>query len=151
MNYSHSEHIGFSIDVLYSMEGGRYQQTNGNEIDLDLQYLRVPIKFAYFFRDFDKDFRPKVTIGPSLGFLIDDKLDYNQSSSSNQSNVLTHFDKGYNGFDLGGTASIGFNERLADRIWLNVDAYYYQGFLDVGTMNHYNANFGLRAGVAFGL
>src|SRR4051812_2764672 len=49
MNYSSWEHIGLSIDLFYSQEGGRYQMNNGNEIDLTLSYVRLPIKFAYFF------------------------------------------------------------------------------------------------------
>jgi len=151
MNVSASENVGFSADVLYSVEGGRWQMANGNEVNLHMYYLRVPLRFVYYFGDLANDFRPKVSIGPSLGFLIEDDLDLEITGDGERETVASNFDQDNNGFDVGGTASLGFNYKLADRVWLNTDAYYYQGFLDVGDMNHYNANFGLRAGVAFGL
>src|SRR5687768_1068318 len=64
LNYSTSEHVGFAADVLWSVEGARVQNGD-NEDDLTLQYIRVPLKFVYFFGDFADDFRPKITVGPS--------------------------------------------------------------------------------------
>jgi len=124
--------------------------TNGNEIDFSLHYIRVPIKFAYFFGDYANDFRPKFTIGPSIGFFLDDRLDV--SGDGDRSTVASNFDKDdINNVDFGGQATIGFNYKLAERVWLNVDGYYYQGLSRINDFNQYNANFGLRAGVAFGL
>ena len=148
MNYSKWEHIGISGDVLYSMEGGRFKTNQGSEIDVDLNYLRIPVKFAYFFGDVASNFRPKITIGPSFGFLIADDLDIEEGTS----NPNLSSSENYETFDLGGQGSIGFNYHLGDgRVWLNADAYYYHGFLEVDQLNHYNSNFGLRVGVCFGL
>src|SRR3990167_6084728 len=76
INYSTSEHVGFAADVLYSIEGALVENNDGEEIDLTLQYVRVPFKFAYFFGTFEDNLRPKVTVGPSLGFLIDAESDH---------------------------------------------------------------------------
>lgn len=150
MNWSGMENIGFSADLLYSREGGSWDMNNGNDVDLHLTYIRLPLKFAYFFGDVENAFRPKVTIGPSLGFLIDEDLDI-EGDTGSPYGVRSNFNERNNSFDIGGQGSLGFNWRMMERVWLNVDAYYYQGLRDIGDLNNYNANFGLRAGVAFGL
>jgi len=148
MNYSKWENIGISADILYSMEGGNFKTNQGSEVDVDLNYLRIPIKFAYFFGDGENDFRPKITVGPSLGFMIDNDLDIEEGAAN--PNLSSHDD--YETFDFGGQGSIGFNYHLGEgRVWLNADAYYYHGFVEIDQLNHYNSNFGLRVGVCFGL
>lgn len=142
LNYSTSEHVGFAADVLWSLEGARVE--NGDsEIDLTMQYIRVPLKFAYFFGEFEDDFRPKITVGPSLGFLLDAESDVDSTG-------ITDVTSNYETFDIGLNASIGFNLKLADNMWLNTDLNYYTGFTQIRT-NQYNSNFGLRVGLAFGL
>jgi len=141
-NYSSQSHWGFAADVLWSMEGARVQ-SSGDEIDLTLQYIRVPLKVAYYFGDFEDDFRPKITLGPSMGFLIDGDSD----SDSYGTTDVTSF---YNKFDIGVNASLGFNWKLATNMWLNTDLNYYTGFTDIRT-NQYNSHFGLQLGLAFGL
>lgn len=142
LNYSTSEHIGLAADVLWSVEGGRVE-SGGFENDLTLQYIRVPLKFVYFFGDFANDLRPKITLGPSLGFLIDAS---NDMGSTGTSDVTSFYEK----FDIGLNASLGFNWKLGTNIWLNTDLNYYTGFIAIRG-DDYNSNFGLRVGVAFGL
>ncbi len=142
LNYSTSENIGFAADVLWSVEGARVQ-SGGYENDLTLQYIRVPLKFVYFFGDFADDFRPKITVGPSLGFLIDATYDMETTGTSD---VTPYYEK----FDAGLNASLGFNWKLGTNIWLNTDLNYYTGFIAVRG-DDYNSNFGLRVGLAFGL
>ena len=144
INYSTMKHTGLSADILWSMEGGRVK-SGGYETDLSLQYIRVPLRFAYYFGDFEDNFRPKITIGPSMGFLLNATSDSNAPGTS-RADVTTS----YNRFDIGGIASLGFNLKLAQNIWLNADFNYYTGFRSIRT-NQYNSNFGLRMGVAFGL
>lgn len=142
INYSTSEHVGFAADVLYSIEGARVE--NGDqETDLTLQYVRVPFKFAYFFGVFEDNLRPKITVGPSLGFLIDADADVEGVGKSDVKSS-------YQPFDMGLNASIGFNLKLSNSIWLNTDFNYYTGFTVVRT-NQYNSNFGVKVGLAFGL
>ncbi len=144
LNYSTTEHIGFAMDVLWSQEGSLVEnEDNGVETDLTLQYLRVPLKFAYFFGDFKSDFRPKVTIGPSFGFLMDAQNDTDGSASAD----VTSY---YSTYDIGVNASVGFNWQLRENMWLNTDLNYYNGFTDVH-IEQYNSNLGLKVGLAFGL
>ena len=145
LNYSTSENVAFAADVLWSMEGSLVERRrDGVQTDLSLQYIRVPLKFAYFFGDVTDDFRPKVTIGPSMGFLIDAK---SETEGGSKADVR----KSYQDFDLGGIASIGFNWKMAENIWLNTDLNYYTGFTAIHLANQYNTNYGLRVGLAFGL
>jgi hypothetical protein len=142
VNYSTSEHVGFAADVLYSREGALVE-SNGRETDLTLQYIRVPLKFAYFFGAFEDDFRPKVTIGPSMGFLLDAESDVEGVGTSNVTSS-------YKTFDIGLNASAGFNLKVGDNMWLNTDLNYYTGFIPIRA-NQYNSNLGLKLGLAFGL
>ncbi|MES2554505.1 MAG: porin family protein [Bacteroidota bacterium] len=143
INYSTSEHVGFAADVLYSIEGALVEDADGMETDVTLQYVRVPLKFAYFFGDFEDNLRPKVTIGPSMGFLID-------AESDHETDGITDVQASYEPFDLGLNASIGFNWKLAKSIWLNTDLNYYTGITEISAGQH-NSNFGLKVGLAFGL
>lgn len=142
VNYSNSEHIGFAGDVLFSSEGA-LTKSNGRETDLTLQYIRVPLKFAYFFGAFEDDFRPKVTIGPSMGFLLDAESDVEGVGATNVTSS-------YEAFDIGLNASAGFNWKLGSNMWLNTDVYYYTGLMAIRS-DQYNSNLGLRLGLAFGL
>ena len=144
--YSPGEHWGIGGDVRFSKEGSKTSseitsrgstEKVSNEIELD--YLRVPLRGIYFFGDIEDDFRPKITVGPSFGFLVDEK------------NTM---DAPANKFDFGANGSLGFNYRLARDFWLNVDANYYQGLLrvrDVSFDKEVNGSVGLQVGVLFGL
>ncbi len=143
VNYSTSENVGFAADVLWSMEGALTEDANGRDNELTLQYIRVPLKFAYFFGDFADNFRPKLTIGPSMGFLLD-------ASSYLEGTGTTDVTSSYETFDIGLNASAGFNWKLADNIWLNTDLNYYTGFMAIRA-DQYNSNYGLKVGLAFGL
>lgn len=144
INYSTTLHIGFAADILYSREGGLVERrSDGQQTDLTLQYIRVPLKFAYFFGEFEDNMRPKITIGPSIGFLMDADSDVEGVGSSDVKSF-------YESFDLGVNASIGFNWKLATNIWLNTDLNYYTGFMPI-RYEQYNSNFGLKVGLAFGI
>lgn len=142
MNYSKWEHFGLGADVLFSTEGGR-ASNEGRETDLTLQYIRVPIKFSYFFRDMDDAFRPKITVGPSMGFLTEARQDIEDQSTTTVTSAC-------NSFDFGLHAGLGFNYKLGTNLWLNTDIGYYGGLTKV-ISNDYNRNLGLKVGLAFGL
>lgn len=144
VNYSTSEHIGFAADVLWSREGALVENRySGVRTDLTLNYIRVPLKFVYFCGNFEDSFRPKITVGPSLGFLLD-------ATDDAENLGITDVTASYEMFDIGVNASIGFNLKLAERLWLNTDFNYYTGFLPI-RVNQYNSNYGLRVGLAVGL
>ena len=144
INYSNMKHTGLAAEILWSMEGARVQ-SGGYEGDLTMHYIRVPLRFAYYFGDFEDNFRPKITIGPSMGFLVNATSD-SDAPGATRSNVTSS----YNMFDIGGIATVGFNLKLATNIWLNTDFNYYTSFRPI-VSSQYNSNFGLRVGVAFGL
>jgi hypothetical protein len=141
-NYSTTEHVAFAGDVLWSVEGSRVQNNN-RETDLTLQYIRVPLKFAYFFGGFEDRFRPKLTIGPSFGFLLDAVFDDEVVGKTD----VTSF---YGAIDIGLNASAGFNLKVGGNMWLNADLNYYHGFMDI-RIDRYNTNLGLKLGLAFGI
>ena len=133
--YSPFEHLGFGIEGTYSREGVKFE-TPEYTSETELNYVRVPVKLIYFFRDYEKDFRPKVAIGPTIGFLT------NKGENA-----------GYNKTDIGANASLGFNYRLLRAVWLNLDASYYQGLTDVYKSNNekdLNGNVRLNLGLSFG-
>lgn len=128
-------HWGVGMDVTYSSEGATFYGSDVNFMT-KLDYLRVPVKAIYFFQRYENDFRPKVSIGPTLGFLVDD-----------------HGNKGYSGFDFGATAAAGFNYRLLRAVWLNADVSYYQGLIDsysANSENDMNGNVRLDLGISVG-
>ena len=139
--YSLSETSGISADILYSQEG--YKTAGGTEVKLD--YLQIPLYFNVFFGKLGQAFRPKVYAGVSPGFLL--KADSNGQDISDSSNKVV----------LNLTGGLGFNYRLADRVWLNVDGRSFLGLSDISKdefqTNDKRAarNLQLSAGVSFGL
>lgn len=141
--YSPWVHWGFELDARYSVEGRRVERDvrQGDVIYTvtsisQLNYFRIPIKGVYFFRTYEHDFRPKVTLGPSIGFL------------TGEMNSV-----GARSVDFGANASLGFNYRLVRAIWLTADVNYYQGFLDVyenTSERELNGNVRVDLGVSFG-
>jgi len=139
--YAPGERFGLGIDVLYSAEGsktkGTIAENGGGEITRNLDYIRVPVKAILFFGDEMDAFRPKISLGPTVGFLV------NEENST-----------GAEDFDMGAQVAIGFNYQMAEAIWLNFDVDYYQGLMDVYKLqndNQYNGRIGVNVGVAFGL
>ena len=133
--FSPYKHLGFGIDATYSREGVKFE-TPEYTSTTELKYVRLPVKVIYFFRDYDKDFRPKIAIGPTIGFLT------NKGDNS-----------AYNTTDVGVNASLGFNYRLLRAVWLNIDASYYQGLTDIYKSNNerdLNGNARLNLGLSFG-
>jgi hypothetical protein len=141
-NYSTNQHIGFAGDVLWSSEGARIDR-DGIETDITLQYVRVPLKFAYFFGTFEDNFRPKLTIGPSMGFLLDADKEVEGIGTSDVT-------ASYKTFDIGLNGSAGFNLKLRPNVWLNTDLNYYHGLRAI-RFDERNSSLGLKVGLAFGL
>jgi len=133
--YSPYEHVGFGLDAVYSAEGVRFENPEYTS-ETNLNYVRVEPKLIYFFRAYEKDFRPKVSISPAMGFLV---------NGSDNSSFKT--------FDIGAKGTIGFNYRLLRAVWLNIDGSYYQGLRDIYQNNSekdLNGNVRLNLGMSFG-
>jgi hypothetical protein len=136
MIYSPCVHWGTELDIRYSVEGAKFKDVENVTSVTDLRYIRIPLKAVYFFRKYEDDFRPKITFGPTVGFLTE------QINS-----------RGARSTDFGVNASLGFHYRLVRAIWLTADANYYQGLLDVyaaTSEKERNANIHLDIGISFG-
>jgi len=139
--YSISEATGLTVDLLYSGEG---YTLDGN--DLHLNYLQIPIYFDLFFGQLGDKFRPKVYAGFAPGFLLNVKNNDVKVDNDNFTSV---------NFAL--TGGLGFNYRLASRVWLNTDLRAFLGLNDIqkesfrtGDKNA-NNTVQLSLGVAYGL
>ncbi len=133
--YSPFAHWGYGMDVMYSEEGARFGNAE-QSYTTHLNYIRIPVKAIYFFRPYEADFRPKLALAPTVGFLT------NHSQQPQ-----------YNTFDFGVAGTLGFNYRMVRAIWLSVDATYYQGLIDnfdYNNVNDLNGNIRLDVGVNFG-
>ncbi|MBC8045401.1 MAG: PorT family protein [Fimbriimonadaceae bacterium] len=145
--YSPSSTWGFGADLLYSREGATVEQTIlGSKFisEVNFDYIRIPLKAIYFFNEYGDPVRPKIFIGPQIGFLLAAKFE--------DVDVMD----AYNPFDAGIVAGAGANMRLAEAIWLNVDVHYYQGLVDISDNTftderNLNSNAAITVGVAFGL
>ena len=139
--YSITEATGLTVDLLYSQEGYSL-----NDDDLRLNYLQIPILFDLFFGELGDKFRPKVYAGVVPGFLLSAKNNDNKVDND----VL-------NGFNFALAGGLGFNLRVASRVWLNTDLRAYLGLSDIreesfqtGDKNA-NSNIQLSLGMAYGL
>ena len=133
--YSPYVHFGFGLDATYSEEGSKLEMSDYTNT-IDLNYVRIAPKAIYFFRAYEMDFRPKISLAPTVGFL------------TNSADA-----EGFKKVDFGASASVGFNYRLVRAIWLSVDASYYQGLIDSYEPNNetdLNGNARLDVGLNFG-
>lgn len=112
--YSFNENTGLSLDILYSNEGFQIPLN-----EYKLRYLQVPIYFNYFFGELGDRFRPKVYVGAAPGFFL--------SGTLNELDVNKDI---YNKFVVSVSGGLGFNYRIANRIWLNTDLRSFIGLSD---------------------
>jgi hypothetical protein len=139
--YSFNEKFGLTVDALYSVEGYKAPFENYH-----LRYLQIPIYFDVFFGELGNRFRPKAYIGVSPAFFLTgtlNELDVNE----------TYFNK----FILHATGGVGFNYRVANRIWLNTDVRAFVGLGDIRSADFATGesimprNVQLTLGLAYGL
>ena len=142
--YSHNNHVGLGVDLKYSIEGGKKEFSNLTSTTR-LNYIRIPVKGIYFFRDYGASFRPKISLGPSFGFLVGGKQEI-ESVETDAKDI-------YNSFDVGLLGSAGFHYNLVTNTWLHFDVSYYHGFSDISEAveKNKNRNIGVNLGVAFGI
>ncbi len=151
--YSIVEHWGVSADAKFSSEGGTFKGLDGlDEGDLTYRanYIRVPIQAAYFFGSLGDKVRPKVSIGPSFGFLVGGKAkaDVNGGGTETIADIKDLFES----FDLGGVVNAGANFKLSGNMWLNADLGYYHGFTNANKDDDQtikNSNLTINVGLLF--
>lgn len=145
--YSIFQKVGIGVDAKYSVEGMKLEQNNVKYLT-DLRYIRLPFKVIYFFNELPDNFRPKLYVGPTLGFLIGGKTD----AVTETGKVTVDSKDLIENFDFGATVGAGFNYRLAEMTWLNFDVAYTHGFVDVvkSGAKSSNRNVNVNLGVAWG-
>lgn len=147
--YSINTRTGLSFDALYSKEG--VQTDSEPTIKTDLDYLRLGLAFNLFFRDLEDNFRPKIYVGPTLGFLLSAETEVEDDDSG------TDIKDNFKSTDFGLMVGLGFNYRLGNNTWLNVDGRFLPGLTNVvenkpsGADAVRNQNLQFSIGLAFGL
>lgn len=142
--YRHrKKHISVSTSLLYASRGGEYNRVIRGQYGEtyhwshyeQLHYIEMPVKFTYlFFADSSKTFRPKISIGPSFGYLVSAKHvsryeipEWFTASEPVMQDVISH----YQPFDVGATGSLGFIWEFRQRRWLTFEAGYTYGLTDI--------------------
>jgi outer membrane protein W len=151
--YSIENHWGLSADLKYSSEGGQFKQTSDddNKIIYRASYIRLPLQGIYFFHNYGDKVRPKISFGPSFGFLVggDSKQEVDGETVSKVDSKDI-----FKGFDFGLNAAVGTNIRLSPATWLNADITYYHGLTNVAeasSADWKNRGLGLNVGVLWGI
>ncbi len=112
---SFNQSYGLTIDGLYSVEGYKAPFEK-----YKLRYLHFPVYFDLFFGKLGSPFRPKVYAGISPSFFL--------SGTLNDLNVNEAY---FNKFILHASGGLGFNYRVANRVWLNADGRVFVGLDDI--------------------
>ncbi|CAG5068244.1 hypothetical protein DYBT9623_00973 [Dyadobacter sp. CECT 9623] len=144
-NYSSKTGFGFSGQLLFTQLGA---QTDDKRNAINLNYIQAPLLATFYFGQYGDNVRPKIFLGPSLNFLVGARNKNGDNINGNSN------DRVYSPFDLGGVVGAGINFRLQDKIWLNFDARYGFGLLDVTRLDNSNIknnNWGINAGISFPL
>jgi outer membrane protein W len=142
-NYSAESGFGFTGNLLYTQLGA---QTNNKSNKLNLNYVQLPLLLTYYLGQRGNPVRPKLFLGPHLGFLVG-ATDANRNNLNGDANSRV-----YNGFDLGATLGAGLNVRVGQKLWLNTDVRYGLGLLDVSKQDPRtwkNQNWGINMGLSF--
>ncbi len=145
--YSIIENGGLGIDLRYSEEGTR-QELNGVDLTTKLNYVRVPVKFIYFFGQLENDFRPKIFAGPTFGMLVGGKSEIQGELGTIEVDSKDYFEN----LDIGLNAGVGFNYRIVESTWFNFGVAYTHGFTNVvkSGPESFNRNINVNLGIAWG-
>ncbi len=145
--YSKNEHWGFGAQLLASHEGYKRKMNTlpgdeGTRVSVNPVYVRLPVHAIYFFGKYGDRVRPKIYAGPSVAVRVDEKAWIEGESVTPNGDVFRRA-------DFGLSAGAGANIRLSKLTWLNLDAGYYHGLVDVLAANNgeFNGNRNLRLNV----
>jgi hypothetical protein len=139
-------HLGLTTDLVYSGKGAEFETdpygegSDATKNSLTLHYIEMPVLLTCFFMRPSDAVRPKLMIGPSFAGLI----------GTQQTGT---YRAAYSNFDLGAVLGAGLNIRCGDDCWLNLDARYTYGLLDINDApgDISNRNLGITAGVGFAI
>jgi len=134
--YSINEQSGVTVDLLYAGEG-----YDAGSTEYRFDYFKIPILYNVFLGKLGQPFRPKIYAGIAPGFLL--LGEQNQSAFSSNLNAAV--------VDVVG--GLGFNYRLANRVWLNADLRSFVGISDLtkSETKISNRTIQFSLGVAYGI
>lgn len=156
MIYSRFEHWGWGTNLVASSEGFKeeyYRNGSTYRTTIDPMYIRVTPRAYYFFGKYGDNVRPKVYLGPSVGFKVAENQYMSDDiyGATDAGVTMVNNTDVFRTVDFGAEAGAGVNIKLARSTWLNLDANYYHGFINVTDMENKNRNLRMNAGVMFGL
>jgi len=153
LTYSFNPHWGVGADLIGSWEGVKTKVNYPavtNSVDADLVFLRLNPRMSYYFGELGDRVRPTIFGGTSFGALVGGETTTRMYSSS-EGPVITAKEKStdnYNTFDAGLFAGVGINYRIGKAIWLNTEAVYNNGLVDLTKSDN---TWSASRGVAFNL
>jgi outer membrane protein W len=122
LNYSVNENLGLGIKAMYSQLGAKDVSGTG---ETHLNYVQIPLSGIYYFGERGNTIRPKVFLGPYVGFLLNAR---DQNGNDIKSPSGQDF---FNKTDVGGQVGLGFNYSLANLSWINFDAGYSTSLVNI--------------------
>lgn len=143
LNYSVNENLGLGIKALYSELGTASDNGTG---ETNLNYVQIPLSGIYYFGERGNTIRPKVFVGPYVGFLLSAQ---DQNGNDIKSPSGQDF---YMNTDIGGQVGLGFNYTLANQSWINFDAGYSASLVNItdhSDRNYKNSAFFASVGYSF--
>jgi len=164
--YTTKKYFGLGIDIKYSAEGDKAHAPNYVSGDIESpagtaiyyeNYIRVPVKFIYFFRKNTNTVQPEIYFGPSFGFSTSLKGNFKNDAGNNPQNKsdVSHQIKN---FDFGSLVGAGLNFKINRSLSLNTNIAYYQGLIDVLKdyspayhITGYNGNISFNGGLLYKL
>jgi hypothetical protein len=150
--YSRHEHWGWGADLTVSHEGFKAKDDATDlELSVNPVYLRFTPKAYYFFGNYGDRIRPKVYLGPSVAYKVDERVSLDDERLNSDEVDMLFGNDVFSDADLGLTAGAGLNVELKKGVWLNLDGNYYHGLLDVTDEGNANRYLRLNVGVLFGL
>ncbi|WP_124980031.1 porin family protein [Nonlabens xiamenensis] len=109
-----AENWSYEGSLLYSVEGEEFANAAGDEVDVKLSYINVPLQFKYYaFKGFS------IHAGPQIGFLLKGESSVNDGNEEEiedtvNTNFAGTFGFGYDfkeiGLYLKGTLTYGFSD-----------------------------------------
>jgi hypothetical protein len=151
--YSFTENTGIGLDVLYSLQGQRFD-INGKDSIQRQNYVKIPLYFL-FVSSASSPISFIGKIGPQLSILTSSKRGANNSSSDKDTKDW------YKSATFGGMAGAGAQFRFNTNLFLTTLARFDYDFTNAeddgnahwraGRANTYNTTFGLEIGLKFRL
>ncbi|MGJ7031359.1 outer membrane beta-barrel protein [Niabella hirudinis] len=127
--YNFTDVAGIGFGTFFSSQGASFKdEDNDNRLIGRANYIKVPVFASFNFGDANQRVRPRLTIGPSVQFLVGGKSFFKTDEDAFAGRYTT---KAMNTkIDAGGNASLGLNIRVFEGFYLNHEINYYHGFVE---------------------